>query len=135
MNAQTSPASERPGPLAGVRVVEVADEQAEYCGLLLGGLGAEVIKVEPPGGNSTRQIGPFYQDVAGPERSLFFWHYNRTKRSVVLDLDDAADRARFRQLNSARNGSSPPAGWCSSRRHGRARQHHDHLSGGRDARP
>jgi crotonobetainyl-CoA:carnitine CoA-transferase CaiB-like acyl-CoA transferase len=99
MNAQTSPVSERPGPLAGVRVVEVADEQAEYCGLLLGGLGAEVIKVEPPGGNSTRQIGPFYQDVAGPERSLFFWHYNRTKRSVVLDLDDAADRARFRQLN------------------------------------
>ncbi len=101
MNAQTSPASERPGPLAGVRVVEVADEQAEYCGLLLAGLGAEVIKVEPPGGNSTRQIGPFYQDVAGPERSLFFWHYNRTKRSVVLDLDDAADRARFRQLTSS----------------------------------
>ena len=40
--------------LEGVRVVEVADEQAEYCGLLLAGLGADVIKVEPPGGNSRR---------------------------------------------------------------------------------
>ena len=77
----------RPGPLAGIRVIELADEQAEYCGLTLAGLGAEVIKVEPPGGNSTRRIGPFYEDKAGPERSLFFWYYNRGKRSLVLDLE------------------------------------------------
>jgi crotonobetainyl-CoA:carnitine CoA-transferase CaiB-like acyl-CoA transferase len=68
--------------------VEIADEQAEYCGLLLAGLGAEVIKVEPPGGNTTRGIGPFYEDVPDPERSLYFWHYNRGKRSVVLDPGD-----------------------------------------------
>lgn len=80
--------TEGQGPLSGVRVVEVADEQAEYCGLLLAGLGAEVIKVEAPGGNSTREIGPFYEDVADPERSLYFWHYNRGKRSVVLDPGD-----------------------------------------------
>ena len=61
------------GPLTGVRVIELADEQAEYCGLTLAGLGAEVIKVEPPGGNPTRRIGPFYQDREDPERSLFFW--------------------------------------------------------------
>ena len=48
--------------LDGVRVIEVADEKAEYAGLLLAGLGADVIKVEPPGGGSTRRIGPFYQD-------------------------------------------------------------------------
>ena len=48
--------------LAGIRVIELADEQAEYCGLTLAGLGAEVIKIEPPGGNPTRRIGPFYQD-------------------------------------------------------------------------
>ena len=51
---------ETEGNLHGIRVIELADEQAEYCGLTLAGLGAEVIKVEPPEGNSTRRIGPFY---------------------------------------------------------------------------
>src|SRR5262245_15567802 len=86
------------GALTGIRVIELADEQAEYCGLTLAGLGADVIKVEPPGGNSTRSIGPFYQDQQGPERSLFFWQYNRGKRSVVLDLRQRDDRERFRSL-------------------------------------
>jgi len=49
-----------PGALTGLRIIELADEQAEYCGLALAGLGAEVIKVEPPGGSPTRRIGPFY---------------------------------------------------------------------------
>src|ERR1700692_3165248 len=86
--------------LGGVRVLELADEQAEYTGLLLAGLGAEVIKVEPPGGNATRRIGPFYHDCPDPESSLFFWHYNRTKRSVALDLSTEPDRAVFRELAS-----------------------------------
>src|SRR5262245_34473481 len=86
------------GALTGIRVIELADEQAEYCGLTLAGLGADVIKVEPPGGNSTRRIGPFYQDQEGPERSLFFWQYNRGKRSIVLDLRQRNDRERFRSL-------------------------------------
>src|SRR5262249_18879737 len=86
------------GALTGIRVIELADEQAEYCGLTLAGLGADVIKVEPPGGNSTRHIGPFYQDREDPERSLFFWQYNRGKRSVVLDLRQRDDRERFRSL-------------------------------------
>ena len=75
-----------PGMLAGLRVIEVADESAEYAGLLLAGLGAEVVKIEPPEGNATRHIGPFLDDRPGPERSLFFWSYNRNKKSVVLDL-------------------------------------------------
>ena len=86
------------GPLTGIRVIELADEQAEYCGLTLAGLGADVIKVEPPGGSPTRRIGPFYQDREDPERSLFFWQYNRGKRSIVLDLRQPADRDRFRAL-------------------------------------
>jgi len=86
------------GPLTGIRVIELADEQAEYCGLTLAGLGADVIKVEPPGGNSTRRIGPFFEDREGPERSLFFWQYNRGKRSIVLDLRRPEDRDRFRAL-------------------------------------
>src|SRR6188508_176038 len=94
----SSTATLKPGPLAGIRVIELADEQAEYCGLTLAGLGADVIKVEPPGGSPTRRIGPFYQDVEDPERSLFFWQYNRGKRSIVLDLRQEEDRDRFRSL-------------------------------------
>jgi crotonobetainyl-CoA:carnitine CoA-transferase CaiB-like acyl-CoA transferase len=79
----------KPGMLAGVRVIEAADQDAEYCGLLLAGLGAEVIKLEPPTGAPTRAVPPFLDDVPGPERSLFFWAYNRGKRSVVTE-DPAA---------------------------------------------
>src|SRR6201982_1569691 len=81
-----------PGMLAGLRVVEVADERAEYTGVLLAGLGAEIIKIEPLEGNATRRIGPFLDDQPGPERSLFFWNYNRNKKSVVLDLPTPAGR-------------------------------------------
>ena len=86
------------GPLTGIRVVEVADEQAEYCGLTLAGLGADVVKVEPPGGSPSRRIGPFYADKEDPERSLFFWQYNRGKRSIALDLHRREDGDRFRAL-------------------------------------
>jgi crotonobetainyl-CoA:carnitine CoA-transferase CaiB-like acyl-CoA transferase len=86
------------GVLTGIRVVELADEQAEYCGLTLAGLGADVVKVEPPGGSPTRRIGPFYQDREDPERSLFFWQYNRGKRSIVLDRRQREDREKFDSL-------------------------------------
>src|SRR2546426_4134160 len=86
------------GPLTGIRVIELADEQAEYCGLTLAGLGADVVKVEPPGGSPTRRIGPFYEDREDPERSLFFWQYNRGKRSIVLDLRQAQGQDQFRPL-------------------------------------
>ena len=75
-----------PGMLNGLRVIEIADERAEYAGLLLAGLGCEIIKIEPPEGSATRRIGPFLEDRPGPERSLYFWNYNRAKKSVVLDL-------------------------------------------------
>ncbi len=87
-------------PLAGVRVLELADTSAEYAGLLLAGLGADVIKIEPPGGSATRRIGPFFEDRPGPERSLFFWNYNRLKRSVVLDLETADGIDTMRQLTA-----------------------------------
>ena len=54
--------------------------------------------MEPPGGSPTRRIGPFYEDREDPERSLFFWQYNRGKRSIVLDLRQPDDRDRFRSL-------------------------------------
>src|SRR5579875_1821403 len=78
-----------PGMLTGIRVLEIGDETAEYAGLLLAGLGAEVVKLEPPEGSASRRIGPFFEDRPGPERSLHFWAYNRNKKSVVLDLGEA----------------------------------------------
>jgi crotonobetainyl-CoA:carnitine CoA-transferase CaiB-like acyl-CoA transferase len=80
------------GALDGVRVVEFADERAEYAGLLLAGLGAEVIKIEPPGGSPTREVGPFVADTPGPDRSLFFAAHNRSKQSVAVDIDDPAQQ-------------------------------------------
>ena len=83
--SDTSPPGTMP-PLDGIRVLEVADHRGEFCGRLLANLGAEVIKVEPPGGSPSRRIGPFFQDVPDPERSLFWWQYNLGKRGVTLDL-------------------------------------------------
>jgi crotonobetainyl-CoA:carnitine CoA-transferase CaiB-like acyl-CoA transferase len=56
--------------LNGVRVIELADELGEYCGKVLAGLGADVIKIEPRGGEKTRSYGPFYNDEPHPNRSL-----------------------------------------------------------------
>ena len=86
------------GNLADIRVVEIADERGEYCGRVLAGLGADVIKVEPPGGSVTRQIGPFYRDTPDPEGSLFFWAYNFGKRSVEIDLETDAGREQLLAL-------------------------------------
>jgi crotonobetainyl-CoA:carnitine CoA-transferase CaiB-like acyl-CoA transferase len=85
-------------PLEGIRVLELADESGEFCGRCLAGGGADVIKLEPPGGSRTRAIGPFYEDVAGPDRSLYFWHYNLGKRSVTLDPSQPEGRAMLLQL-------------------------------------
>jgi crotonobetainyl-CoA:carnitine CoA-transferase CaiB-like acyl-CoA transferase len=85
-------------PLEGVRVIELCDEKGAWAGRLFTSLGAEVIKVEPPGGDHTRTYAPFLDDQPGPERSLYFWYYNANKRSVTLDLESEDDRARFRGL-------------------------------------
>ncbi len=66
--------------------------------MLLAGQGADVIKIEPPDGSPSRGIGPFYQDVRDPNRSLFFWNYNRAKRGIVVDLTTAAGRDFYAAL-------------------------------------
>lgn len=86
------------GPLAGLRVLELADEKGQFCGKLLGDLGADVVKIEPPGGERCRHVGPFLNDVPHPERSLSFWYYNTSKRGVTLNLETADGRALFRRL-------------------------------------
>jgi crotonobetainyl-CoA:carnitine CoA-transferase CaiB-like acyl-CoA transferase len=87
-----------PGPLAGLRVLELCDEKGQFCGKLMGDLGADVIKIEPPGGAATRTVGPFLDDRAHRERSLAFWHYNTSKRGITLNLETEDGRALFRRL-------------------------------------
>ncbi len=66
--------------------------------MLLAGHGADVIKIEPPTGSPSRAIGPFFEDIRDPNRSLFFWNYNRAKRGIVIDLDRAEGRDFYRAL-------------------------------------
>ncbi|MDQ8015815.1 MAG: CoA transferase [Bordetella sp.] len=82
------------GLLHGLRVVELCEQQAEYCGLLLAGLGARVTKVEPLAGAASRRMPPLSQDG----RSLYFQAYNRDKDSVLLDLPSAPARASLLAL-------------------------------------
>ncbi len=85
--------------LSSYCVLDLTDERGQLAGMILAQLGADVIAVEPPGGTGSRRIGPFHHDAADdPERSLVHWAWNRGKRSVVLDLGDAADRARLGDL-------------------------------------
>jgi crotonobetainyl-CoA:carnitine CoA-transferase CaiB-like acyl-CoA transferase len=85
--------------LDGVRVIEFADETAAYCGRLLADLGAEVIKVEPPGGGRLRRARPFVRGHEGdPNASLAFWVHNTSKKSVVLDLETDEGRSLARKL-------------------------------------
>src|ERR1019366_4648002 len=86
------------GPLTGLRVLEFADEKGQFCGKLLGDLGADVVKIEPPSGEPCRHVGPFLDDIPHPDRSLSFWYYNTSKRGITLNLETADGRALFRRL-------------------------------------
>ena len=78
--------------LSPYRVLDLTTERGLICGQMLGDMGADVIKVEPVGGSSARGIGPFYQDAPHPDRSLYWWAYNRNKRAITLDLERDAGR-------------------------------------------
>ena len=94
----------RPSPLAGVRILDVSGGIAgPFCAKLLGDLGADVVKVEPPGtGDESRALGPFpaWANDADTrlETSAAFFFLNTSKRSVVLDVDSQARREQLRAL-------------------------------------
>ena len=79
-------------------MVELASEFGAFAGKLLADLGADVVLVEPPGGHHTRGYEPFLDDVRGPDRSLWFWHYNTSKRGRVLDLATGEGRDAWHEL-------------------------------------
>jgi crotonobetainyl-CoA:carnitine CoA-transferase CaiB-like acyl-CoA transferase len=86
---------ENAGPLSDIQVLDLADEKASFCSKLLADLGARVIKVERPGGDASRNAGPFWKDSPHPEKSLSFWLNNTNKRGITLNIEKRAGREIF----------------------------------------
>jgi len=86
------------GALSGRRVLELADASGAYCGKLMADLGADVIKVERPGGDPSRQIPPFWRDARGDDTSFSFLYANTSKRGVTLDPARPEGRAILEQM-------------------------------------
>ncbi len=80
------------------RVLDLTDEKGLICGKVLADLGAEVIKVERPGGDAARNIGPFYHDIPDPEKSLYWFAFNTGKKSISLDIETVDGRDLFKRL-------------------------------------
>jgi crotonobetainyl-CoA:carnitine CoA-transferase CaiB-like acyl-CoA transferase len=86
------------GMLSPFRVLDLTDQKGFLCGKLLGDLGADVIKIERPGGDAARRIGPFYHDEPDPEKSLFWWAFNSSKRGVCLDIEVGNGQETLKKL-------------------------------------
>ncbi|MET0501739.1 MAG: CoA transferase [Candidatus Binatia bacterium] len=85
-------------PLTGYRVLDLAGPSGFHCTKLLADMGADVIKIEPPGGDEARHVPPFKGDSPHPEKSLYFLHYNTNKRSITLDVAKPDGRAILLEL-------------------------------------
>ncbi len=72
--------------LEGYRVLDLTDEKGLLASRFLADMGAEVIKVEKPGGDDARRIGPFYKDQVDLERSLYWFALCMNKKSITLDI-------------------------------------------------
>jgi len=85
--------------LSPYRVLDLTTERGLLCGQIFGDLGADVIKIEPPGGSPARRIGPFANDRPDdPEASLYWQAYNRNKRGITLDVAQPAGRELLLRL-------------------------------------
>jgi crotonobetainyl-CoA:carnitine CoA-transferase CaiB-like acyl-CoA transferase len=84
--------------LEGYRALDLTDEKGFLCGKILAELGVDVIKVEKPGGDDSRNIGPFWHDQMEPAKSLYWFAYNSSKRGITLDLGKDEGKNIFRDL-------------------------------------
>jgi len=81
-----------PRMLSGCRALDLTDEKGFLCGKMLADLGVDVIKIERPGGDPSRRMGPFWHDLADPEKSLYWFAYNTNKRGITLDIETTKGR-------------------------------------------
>lgn len=86
------------GLLSPFRVLDLTDELGFLCGKILGDLGADVVKIERPGGDPARKIGPFYEEGSDPEKSLYWFGFNNNKRGITLGLETSEGQEIFRSL-------------------------------------
>lgn len=86
------------GFLSGMRVLDLTTETGYLCGRLLADLGADVIKVEPPSGDPGRRLGPFYRDMPVPEKSLYWFAYNASKRGITLNIEAVEGKKLLRKM-------------------------------------
>ncbi|PJB39722.1 MAG: acyl-CoA hydratase, partial [Deltaproteobacteria bacterium CG_4_9_14_3_um_filter_44_9] len=80
------------------RALDLTDNRGFLCGKILADLGIDVIKIEPPRGDPARKIGPFYKNIAHPEKSLNWFAFNSNKRGITLDIGTLDGQEIFKQL-------------------------------------
>ena len=100
--------------LSPYRVLDLTTERGLLCGQILGDLGADVMQVEPPGGSPARRLGPFYRDIPSPDGSLFWWAYNRNKRSITLDITSSDGQAILCRLVASAPGIKDRSKHCAA---------------------
>jgi crotonobetainyl-CoA:carnitine CoA-transferase CaiB-like acyl-CoA transferase len=84
--------------LNGCRALDLTDENGFLCGKILADLGVDVIKIEKPGGDGARRLGPFLADIPEPEKSLYWFAYNSNKRGITLNIESQDGSEIFRKL-------------------------------------
>lgn len=91
-------ADQQPDLFSIYRVLDLTDEKGFLCGKILADLGMDVIKIEKPGGDEARKIGPFYHDITDPEKSLCWLAYNTSKRGITLNIENPDGVEIFKKL-------------------------------------
>ncbi|MBE3603570.1 CoA transferase [bacterium] len=84
--------------LDGCRVLDLTTERGFLCGQILGDLGADVIKIEPPAGDRARAMAPYFRGEAGPDKSVLWWSFNRNKRGITLNIETGEGRELLLRL-------------------------------------
>jgi len=86
------------GALAPYRVLDLTGKTGWLCGRILGDLGADVVKIEPPGGDPGRRTGPFYGDDPDPSKNLSWFAFNANKRGITLAIETNEGQELLRRL-------------------------------------
>lgn len=84
--------------LENCRVLDFSNETGFLCGKIFGDLGADVIKVEKPGGDESRNVGSYYKDEPDPEKNLYWFAYNHNKRGITLDIKKNTGKEILKKL-------------------------------------